>query len=39
VGTAEIKAGVGKGLGWLAPGNDEQEIKISDLPSPQLPEK
>ena len=39
VGTAEIKAGAGKGLGWLTPGNDEQEIKISDLPSPQLPEK
>ena len=39
VGTAEVKAGNGKGLGWLTPGNDEQEIKISDLPSPQLPEK
>lgn len=39
VGTAEIKAGAGKGLGWLTPDNDEQEIKISDLPSRQLPEK
>jgi hypothetical protein len=39
VGTAEVKAGNGRGLGWLTPGNDEQEIKISDLPSPQLPEK
>jgi hypothetical protein len=39
VGTAEVKAGNGRGLGWLHPGNDEQEIKISDLPSPQLPEK
>jgi hypothetical protein len=39
VGTAEVKAGNGRGLGWLRPGNDEQEIKISDLPSPQLPEK
>jgi hypothetical protein len=39
VGTAEVKAGNGRGLGWLRPGNDEQEVKISDLPSPQLPEK
>jgi hypothetical protein len=39
LGTAEAKAGNGRGLGWLRPGNDEQEIKISDLPSPQLPEK
>jgi hypothetical protein len=39
VGTAEVKAGNGRGMGWLRPGNDEQEIKISDLPSPQLPEK
>ncbi len=38
-GTAEVKAGNGRGVGWLKPGNDEQEIKISDLPSPQLPEK
>ncbi len=41
MGTAEIKV-VGnnrRGMGWLLPGNDEQEIKIRDLPSPQLPEK
>ncbi len=39
MGVAEIKAGKGLGSGWLKPGNDEQEIKIRDLPSPQLPEK
>ena len=39
MGTAEAKAGAGRGLGWLRPGNDEQEVKISDLPAPQLPEK
>lgn len=39
MGTAEAKAGAGQGLGFLRPGNDEQEIKIRDLPSPQLPEK
>ncbi len=40
MGTAEIKApGNKRGLGWLKPGNDEQEVKIRDLPSPQLPEK
>ena len=39
MGTAEAKAGAGRGLGWLRPGNDEQEIKIRDLPVPQLPEK
>ncbi len=39
MGTAEAKAGAGKGMGFLRPGNDEQEIKIRDLPSPQLPEK
>ena len=39
MGTADAKAGSARGLGWLKPGNDEQEIKISDLPSPQLPEK
>ena len=39
MGTADVKAGNARGLGWLKPGNDEQEIKISDLPSPQLPEK
>ena len=39
MGVAEAKAGAGKGLGFLRPGNDEQENKIRDLPSPQLPEK
>lgn len=39
MGTAEIKAGNGKGSSWLNPGADEQEIKILDLPAPQVPEK
>jgi hypothetical protein len=40
MGTAEIKTlGNKRGLGWLKPGEDEQEVKIRDLPSPQLPEK
>ncbi len=40
MGTSEIKGlGNKRGLGWLKPGEDEQEIKIRDLPSPQLPEK
>ncbi len=39
MGTAEAKAGMGRGFGILRPGNDEQEIKIRDLPAPQLPEK
>jgi hypothetical protein len=39
MGTAEVKAGQRKGFGWLLPGNDEQEVKIRDLPAPQLPEK
>jgi hypothetical protein len=40
MGTAEVKlAGNRSGLGWLKPGADEQEIKIKDLPAPQLPEK
>ena len=39
MGTAEPKPGLGRGLGFVRPGNDEQEIKIRDLPSPQLPEK
>ncbi len=38
MGTATPKAGK-RGLAWLRPGSDEQEIKIRDLPSPQLPEK
>ena len=38
MGTATPKAGK-RGFAWLRPGSDEQEIKIRDLPSPQLPEK
>jgi hypothetical protein len=38
MGTSEPKAGR-KGLSWLRPGNDEQVVKIRDLPAPQLPEK
>lgn len=38
MGQAVPKAGK-KGLGWLRPGSDEQEVKIRDLPAPQLPEK
>ena len=38
MGTAEPKRGK-KGLSWLRPGSDEQEVKIRDLPAPQLPEK
>lgn len=39
MGSAELKEGTGKGSAWLNPGNDEQEIKIRDMPVPQLPEK
>ena len=38
LGTTEPRRGA-RGLNWLRPGNDEQEIKIRDLPAPQLPEK
>ena len=38
MGSAEPKAG-SKGLSWLRPGADEQNVKIRDLPLPQLPEK
>ncbi|MEK8025294.1 hypothetical protein [Pseudaquabacterium rugosum] len=38
MGTATPKKGK-RGLAWLRPGRDEQEIKIRDLPAPQLPEK
>lgn len=38
MGSATPKVGK-HGLGWLRPGRDEQEIKIGDLPAPQLPEK
>jgi hypothetical protein len=39
MGTAQAKEGRGRGGGWLKPGQDEQEVKIRDLPQPQLPEK
>jgi hypothetical protein len=38
MGSATPKAGK-RGLSWLRPGSDEQEIRIRDLPVPQLPEK
>lgn len=38
MGTSEPKVGKG-GVSWLRPGNDEQVVKIRDLPVPQLPEK
>jgi len=39
MGTTEPKRG-GKGyLSWLRPGADEQNVKVRDLPTPQLPEK
>ena len=38
VGSTEPKVGK-KGLAWLLPGNDEQAIKLRDMPVPQLPEK
>ena len=38
VGTAEPKRGP-KGFSWLRPGSDEQDLKIRDMPVPQLPEK
>lgn len=38
MGQATPKRGK-KGLGWLRPGADEQEVKIRDMPAPQLPEK
>lgn len=38
LGTSEPKAGKA-GSAWLRPGNDEQAIKLRDLPVPQLPEK
>ena len=39
MGSAEIKNGKRGSFFGLNPGNDEQEIKIRDLPTPQLPEK
>jgi hypothetical protein len=38
VGSAEPRAGR-QGLAWLRPGRDELDVKIRDLPVPQLPEK
>ncbi|MBK9362902.1 MAG: hypothetical protein IPM99_18235 [Rubrivivax sp.] len=38
MGTAEPRRGP-RGLSWLRPGSDEQNVKIRDLPLPQLPEK
>lgn len=38
VGSSKPKHGP-KGFSWLRPGSDEQDIKIRDLPLPQLPEK
>lgn len=38
MGSAEPKVGT-RGLSWLRPGSDEQNVKIRDLPMPQLPEK
>ena len=38
MGTAEPKPGK-QGASWLRPGSDEQQVKIRDLPAPQLPEK
>lgn len=38
MGTAEPKPGKG-GFSWLRPGNDEQVVKIRDMPAPQLPDK
>ena len=38
MGTTSPKVGK-RGFSWLRPGSDEQEIKIRDLPVPQLPEK
>lgn len=37
LGTAEAKPR--KGLAWLRPGSDEQQVKLRDMPLPQLPEK
>lgn len=39
MGSAEPKRGKQGFFAWLKPGADEQEIKIRDLPLPQLPEK
>src|SRR5262249_5552830 len=38
MGTAQPRAGNGR-TGWLRSGTETQDIKIRDLPAPQLPEK
>jgi len=38
MGTAEPRPGSGR-LSWLRSGNEMPDIKIRDLPAPQLPEK
>lgn len=38
VGTATARAGQA-GPSWLRPGSEQPELKIGDLPVPQLPEK
>jgi hypothetical protein len=38
MGSATPKSGP-KGLSWLRPGAEEQDVKIKDMPLPQLPEK
>ena len=38
MGTATPKVGT-RGLSWLRPGAVDQDVKIRDLPLPQLPEK
>ena len=38
LGTTEPKPGKA-GASWLRPGSDEQNVKLRDLPQPQLPEK
>lgn len=38
MGTATPRAG-SRGLSWLRPGATEQDVKIRDMPLPQLPEK
>lgn len=38
LGSATPRSGA-RGMAWLRPGNDAQDVKIRDLPLPQLPEK
>jgi hypothetical protein len=39
MGSAEPKRARGTFLNWLRPGSDEQQMKVRDMPVPQLPEK